>query len=781
MPTLTERLIDRLTAWRLPLFCLAVAIAVAAMPLSHELRLDRSIQNMFTPDDPLLGPYQALQERFGASDVVLAVYVDPNLLTKNGSGIRRLANVSQRLENVPGVKETLSLADIDRVQRRLSPPRLTRLFRRRGPRPGTAISSPDNLLAQAFLDLFTGLTLGTDRETVAILCILEPIETTAATRRETVHGLRQEIERLPPQFGPTMIAGQPVMVVEGFDLIEKDGHLLGQTTTVLLGATILICFRSLRWAIIPIAVVGWTVVVTRGVLAWCEFELSMVSSMLAAIVTITGVATVIHVTLRYRAARSEGLPPHDALRTAGNELAAPIMFTCLTDAVGFASLAIAKVEPVRDFGIMMAVGSLMVLVGVALAVPGLALWGSWDKDPQHAWGEKRLNRWLHLLVDWTERRPRLVGVSLIVLFIIAVAGVLRSEVETDFTRNFRAGHPIVESYQFIESHLGGAGVWDIVVPAPAKLTVDFAAKIRAFQEQLRCIFIDTNEPATTSEAPNSPHKRSTAGLTKVVSLIDAVDAAEASYTLSLVPIDVREEKLREELPAFIGALKTNTADDDSTFVRIMLRALERQPAEQKLQLIEAVRQVTEQAFPSQAGTTRAEVTGAFVLMANLISSLIRDQWICFAAAMAGIGLALLVAMADVRVALIGLVPNVLPILMVLGGLSWLDLKINMGAAMIAAAAMGLSVDSSIHYLTSFQRARHRGEELSSAIRIAQGEVGPAILFSTLALVLGFLVLCTSQFVPTIYFGALGSLSLIGGLLGNLIVLPLLLEQTFRRG
>jgi len=98
----------------------------------------------------------------------------------------------------------------------------------------------------------------------------------------------------------------------------------------------------------------------------------------------------------------------------------------------------------------------------------------------------------------------------------------------------------------------------------------------------------------------------------------------------------------------------------------------------------------------------------------------------------------------------------------------------MGAAMIAAVSMGLSIDSSIHYITSFRRVRGEGRSLHDALAVTQQSVGRAVVFSTVALSTGFLVLCTSQFVPTIYFGALVTLTLIGGLVGNLVVLPLLL-------
>jgi predicted RND superfamily exporter protein len=168
-----------------------------------------------------------------------------------------------------------------------------------------------------------------------------------------------------------------------------------------------------------------------------------------------------------------------------------------------------------------------------------------------------------------------------------------------------------------------------------------------------------------------------------------------------------------------------------------------------------------------------------VLLTYLIDSVLRDQWLTFALAAIGVGGMMMLAFRSATLALIALVPNTVPILIVLGMMGWLGLRINLGAAMIAAVSMGLSVDSSIHYITSFRQACREGKPVPQAIRAVQQTVGRAMVFSTLALIVGFSVLCTSQFVPTIYFGLLVGLSMLGGLAGNLVVLPLLLSLRAR--
>jgi predicted RND superfamily exporter protein len=129
---------------------------------------------------------------------------------------------------------------------------------------------------------------------------------------------------------------------------------------------------------------------------------------------------------------------------------------------------------------------------------------------------------------------------------------------------------------------------------------------------------------------------------------------------------------------------------------------------------------------------------------------------------------------NLRIALISLVPNIFPILLVVGAMGWLGVPVNVGTAMIAAVSMGLTIDASIFYLYGYRKTRNAGRPLAEALRETHQGFGRALVFGTLALVVGFSVLAMSRFIPLVYFGVLVSLAMLGGLIGNLLLLPLLL-------
>ncbi|MEI7782541.1 MAG: MMPL family transporter, partial [Planctomycetota bacterium] len=528
------------------------------------------------------------------------------------------------------------------------------------------------------------------------------------------------------------VAGEPVMLRDGFAMLERDGNLLGTSAGLLAGAVLLVSFRSLRWLAVPLAVVLLALWSTRGVLAVIGLKLTMVSTMLSAMVTVVAIATVVHVIVEYRRQRDLGLEPVAALERAVAILFWPVVGAIATDVIGFGSLIFSQVGPVHDFGIMTAIGAVMVLVSAALVVPFLALTGRFDADPRRAWGEGALDLGLDGLVKRIVRQPgRILGLST-VLTAVAVAGMWWLEVETDFTRNFRRSSAIVQSYDMIESRLGGAGVWDVLVPAAHPIDGTALSRVARLEHRLR-------EEVTTTGADGRP----TAALTKVMSVADVLAA------ISPISLERLESTrlgnwlvagaiglLEQQLPQLGRALIGHDPQDGSTWLRIMLRARERQPAPTKRAIIADVRRIVAEEFPAAAGVAAGEVTGFFVLLAQLVDRMLADQWFTFLLAALGIFTLLAVGFRSLLLAGVALVPNALPIFVVLGLLGWSGERMNMGTAMIAAVSMGLSVDSSIHYIAAFRRRLADGHAFAAALETAHQTAGRAMIFSTLALVVG---------------------------------------------
>jgi predicted RND superfamily exporter protein len=788
---------DRLVAWRLPLALLGLVILAAAWPLSAGLRMNRTIDQMFAPDDPGLLAYQELRESFGGNAVVMLVYRDNELFTP--AGIGRAKALSDRVQSVPGVRGVLSIDELNDVLGVIRPAGLGRaanaqaapLLRDRDP------------VAREFDRLFVGYTHSSDHKLGSIVALLD-VSDQQRGFADAVRGLGEITRDMPPGTTDAVLVGEPVLLEQGFDLIQRDGERLAWLTVALLSPCVLLLIRSLRFVVLQAIVILWSVAVTRALLKLLGFELSLVSSILTALVTVIAVTSVIHLGSAQRAFRQRGYRIKTATTRAIAWIMPPIFWACATDAAGFISLSLSGIAPVREFGVMMAIASMAVFAAILLFTPLMITGGSQRFDALQRFGQLfdpktvggigyRIRKGaLRLAVVMVRHRRAMIALTAVLLGIVFL-GVNRLEIESSFLRNFRQSSPLVAAYQMVESEFSGAGVWDIVLDAPDSLSGRYMDQVRDLEGRLRGIEIDGQR------------------LTKVLSLADADKIASSITLLRFAPPSARLAGMRTAIPEFSDALlvprnpKPQTPDQPSPSttsnpddaapqsapaaephqrkLRIMLRSQEHIPAETKIAMIREVERVVQEqtsspqwadcfdaAHPSRPG----RVTGYYVLLARVVSQLIGDQWLCLLLSAVLVWSLLVLAMRSFTLASIALIPNILPVLAVLAILGAMGIKMNMGAAMIAAVSIGLSIDGSVHFVSNYQRKIARGRTPLHATLYAQKQIGLPLLMATIALVVGFSVLAMSEFVPTATFGILTAAALVTGTLTNLTLLPALL-------
>lgn len=717
---------------------------------------------MFKPTDPTFVAYRELRESFGGNSVVILVYKDPQLATTEG--LNRNAAIAQRVNGIPGVGGALSPAKLNRAVQRIQP--LT-LFSN-----APALFREGDPVSEGFNDLFSGYTHSPNHQRAAVVAILEPDHPpeTLQTLRNLASGLSTEFtEGGREVISEPVLVGEPVLVSDGFELIERDGARLAAWTVVLLSVVVLFTLADLRFVILMAGVIAWSVIVTRAIMVWMSIELSIVSSILTAIVTVIAVAATLHLGVRFRSFRARGETQSQATKQALAGLMVPIGWTCATDAAGFAALGASQILPIRQFGWMIACASIAVFIAVilfspaAMMLPGRSRSLAQVTPSFQARLSRRLRRGCLGVASWSIRHRRFCVVFSVFAALVAIIGVSRVKTETSFLNNFRSDSSIVKAYEQVELHLGGAGVWDVIVDAPVELTGDYLDQVRALETKLRAI--DVNG----------------ARLTKVLSLADAEQVAAQATFSQLASPAARLSFMSLAMPTFYRALITD-ARDGQRKLRIMLRSRENIPSEQKEELILAVKNVASQHLVSEGwkqsmgDDSQVQVTGYYVIMAQLVGQLVGDQWRCFLASGAFVWALLIFATKSVRLATLALLPNLLPVFLVLALVGLLGGKINMGAAMIAAVSIGLSIDGSVHFLSGFRRSLRRGHTDRAAAIHAAGNVGVPVLFATVALVVGFGVLATSNFIPTATFGLLVAATLAIGTVVNLTLLPALVAR-----
>ena len=706
---------------------IAVILAALAYFPASRIQFDQSIESLYADTDPRLIEYRNSRKAFGGDEFVIVAYADPELFDApesnnlSDAAFDRINSLADRLRELPGIE------------------------------PGSIQHLADALRFPygrgRIREMMQGVLLGSDGVTTAVVARLKPLDAEAApTRTETFRAIREIAATHEP---PAVVVGEPIQVHEMFRYVAEDGATLGAASSGLLMVVVMVLFRSLRWTLLPIIVVQISLLWSQAILALCGMQLSMVSSMMNALITVIGIATVMHVTVRYRDARATQ-NRLNAAKTTLADLAVPVFWTTVTTAAGFATLMTSHISPVVTFGFMMTLATLVVLVAVAMVVPAGMLAGSSTRTPAIAPGEMVIHGSLARITAGVERWPLPTAIAMGVLMIGCGLGLYRLKVETDFSKNFRAESPIVQALDFFETKLGGAGTWEVNFPAPSPLTNEFLDQVRDFAAELREL-----EQRTTPDR-----------LTKVVAVTDGLDLVPERIVFTRLSLETRLGLLSGIQPEFT----TSLYNPEIGRMRILLRAIERQPSETKLKLIGDIERLAKARFPE------ASATGLFVLLAFLIESLMQDQLTSSVVSAIALIAQMTLAFRSLKIGLIALIPNLFPILVVIGSMGWIGLPVNIATAMIASVSLGLTVDSSVLYIWSYRVARRRGASITEALHHTNAGVGLTLVFSNAALIAGFSVLTLSHFVPLVYFGTLFSVSMLGGLLGNLILLPLLLRM-----
>ena len=753
--SLKERTADLLIAVAGPLLLVFLVVVLAAHWPANRLALDQTVESMFPADDPVVKAFKRSRRVFGGDEYAFLAYSAPDLLLPDPEDPDRVEVNPDRLDEIKAFAEQLNAIP------GIMPGSTQDLGHMLAPEGEDVPSGLRILLrlpsiTERALEFADSVLVSPDRTTVGVGVRLQPEANADVPREQTVRMLRQAGADHDP---PAIVVGEPIQLADTFAYIDRDSRVLGWASLGLLSLVIAMLFRRLRWVVLPMLVVYSAGVLTRATLVLVDLKLSMVSSVLSAITTVIGVATVMHVIVHFRelrlgdATRREeaesdelaGLSREEALRQTLVDLGPPIFWTCLTTAIGFLALTTSSILPVRSFGIMMALATMCVFVSTFAVLPGGILLGPTGVDPHSGAIDRGVAAALARVIAHLRKWGWYWLGGTCAAMALAAAGMFSLRIESDFSKNFRDSSPIVQALEFFEERMGGAGSWEMVLPASKDFGPEDAEETRKLADALRQV-----------ETPGGSR------LTKVVTLTDGTDLIPR---IALRLGRTTEFELMDEFqPDFVPGLYSR----EEGLMRVVLRSNERVPSEEKLALIDAVVEKARETSPT------AQPTGSFILLAQLVQKLVSDQWLSFIVATVAITVTMMLAFMSVRYGLISLIPNALPIVLVLGAIGWLGVPVNMGTAMIASVSVGLTVDSSIHYLAGYRRARKLGLDHWAALRKVQTGTGRALVFSQVALIGGFSVLAISNFIPLVYFGVLVSVAMAVGLFADLFVLPMLL-------
>jgi uncharacterized protein len=582
------------------------------------------------------------------------------------------------------------------------------------------------------------------------------------------------------------LGGVPMIAVDSIAFIRSDLVTFGAAVGAFIVLILFVAFRRPRWVLLPVVTCAATVIAMVGLLGLVGWPVTVVSSNFISLLLILNLALVVHLIVRYRELHQlhPDFDQETLVRETVHSKFTPCLYTTLTTMVAFGSLLVSGIRPVIDFGWMMVIGlGIAFLLSFTLFPAALLL--------TKAGKPVALRNITGAIMGGIARaitvRPGTTMAAAAVLGLAGISGTFQLSIENRFIDYFKQSTEIYQGMRLIDEQLGGTTPLDVLIDAPAALEEDEDDWDDDFEDEL---YDYGDEGADAGIAQTSywlnrtrlPEVRrvheyleSLPGTGKVLSIATGMDMFGALEPRVLTEDFFLSVFYRRLPDAVKAALFDPYLSADGNQVRFSIRVYESAPNLRRNEMLEEIqRHLSEE---MGFGAERVHLSGMMVLYNNMLQGLFRSQILTLGVVFGAIMLMFLVLFRSWRYSALGILPNVLSAVLVLGLMGWAGIPLDLMTVTIAAITIGIGVDNTIHYIDRYRDEIVLDGDAWAAVARCHGSIGRALYYTSVTIVLGFSVLALSAFIPTIYFGLLTGLAMTAALLANMTLLPVLLART----
>ena len=571
------------------------------------------------------------------------------------------------------------------------------------------------------------------------------------------------------------LGGIPMIANDMMGFIKSDILVFGAGVFIFIIITLWFIFKDIKWVIIPLLGCSTSVIIMIGFLGLIGWKVTVISSNFIALMLILNMAMNIHVSVRFLQLKKENpdLTKSEAVLEASKKMMLPILYTVLTTICAFLSLVFSGIKPIIDFGWMMTLGLIISLLVTFLLLPSLLNLLSSDKETTIQETQKSIIT--SSLASFTKKSKILIYGSTLVIIILSIFGILKLEVENSFINYFNKKTEIYKGMKKIDDELGGTTPLDIILKFPKK-------EKKTFNESDELDDWEENEDEDKAKYWFTRDK-----IDKIIFVHDYLDSLpEVGKVLSFGSIlrvaeDLNNKELQSlEIAVLYSKIPNNIRETiispyisvEKDEARISIRIKDSLENLRRNELIKKI----DKDLNEKLGLEKNEykLAGVLILFNNLLQSLFKSQILTLGIVLIGIFLMFFVLFRNIAISLIGIVPNFIAALFILGIIGLLGIPLDMMTITIAAITIGIAVDNSIHYIYRFKEEFKKINNYHETLERCHKTVGIAILNTSITIVFGFSILVLSNFIPTIYFGIFTGLAMLLAMISVLTLLPKLI-------
>lgn len=740
----------------------ALAAAVAALTAllglgALQLRSASYLEGHLPAGDSRLAAHRQLEERFGGDRLaVFAIGCGEPAACRDVFEPAPLG-LLQRLDGLasgfPGVEEVQSLASAGALSGQGGTLSLVHLD------PALAPDAVHRFRELVERDLVLQGTLVSRDLRTAVLAVRFDSRRPDAEVNATALDMDLRLAAEASAAGFELFASGVVLLAASADAyVRHDLATLTPAMVLLLAGLLIWILRSALATGLAIFVVALPVVWAFGLMGWIGRPVTPVSSTLPILILVVGITDALHFLVRVRELTPARGSARDAILEVAREVGVPTTVTAVTSALGFLSFLAGPLPNLRDYGLFAAVGILGAWLLTFTLVPiALARWpGALPREapPLFALGDRALAG----IRGLAQRHGGLVVGLAALVALASLVGIARLRAETDGLALRGEGDRFVRSERFLRERVRPTDSLEVMVQLPDGAALESLSTLEDVEAIEGALVELTRGDVTSVLAPLRVAQREMAG--GEARLPESPEAA-AQLLLLLEAAD----------PGALGRVLTA----DRRVVRLSAPYAS-STSDSIRSDTERVRQALSERFGADGAWT---ITGSVVLLSHLADLVLANQTASFSTAFVTIFVVIFAVVRSFSLGLLGMLPNVLPVIAILGLMGASDIHLDVGTAMIASIVLGVSVDDTIYFLLHYKRARSQGAGVRDAVAYTLAIAGKPALFCSAVLALGFFVLAFSSFQTLAIFGLLSGFAVLLAGASELFVLPALLELAAR--
>ena len=772
-------------------FIILLIILISFGYHSKDFRLDASSETLLIEGDPDLEYLKEITDRYGSKDFLVLTYT-PDQGMISDTSINNLLSLKYKIQSLDWVHSVITLLDIPLLNNSDAPlQERLKSFK--------TLKDEDVDRNRGFQEIlnspvFRNFVISENGNTSGIIVNIKEnkkLENIKEKSKEEVEDYKDRIKKQNHEnileirqviqsygdVGKIYLGGIPMIADDMMTFIKSDIVVFGLGVLLFIIATLWFVFRKLIWIIVPISSCLFSVVIMMGLLGILGWKVTVISSNFIALMLILTMAMNIHMSTRFLQLRKDFPKKNnfEIISLTTNKMFWPIIYTVFTTVFAFLSLIFSGIKPIIDFGWMMTFGLITSFIITFTLLPTLLNFAPTKNISLKKEQDSKITAFLALVS--LNNKNTIFGITGLVI-ILSVLGISKLEVENSFINYFNKNTEIYKGMKLIDDELGGTTPLEVILKFPDQEKEettsseddefeDWGDEEDANDEKYWFTKDKIDKIASVHNYLDSLPQ-----VGKVLSFSSIIDVATQlnnNKPLGTLEMGVLYSKIPESIKTDIIDPYLSIKDNEA---RISLRIIDSQENLRRNDLINKINFD----LKNKIGLDENEykLAGVLILFNNLLQSLFKSQILTLGLVMIGIFSMFVILFRNIKLSLIGVVPNFIAAFFILGIIGLLGIPLDMMTITIAAITIGIAVDNSIHYIYRFKEEFKNIRDYNKTLKVCHSTVGVAILNTSITIVFGFSILVLSKFIPTIYFGIFTGLAMLLAMISVLTLLPSLI-------